>query len=259
MCPAGTPAPGQCAWSGVHVGWDGHWTARVTRTTLCFLDLWRYLHFWRKRGREKKVLTRCLPNFRLIIKIYPEPDHPHHHLLVLLACLPHFLLWSLPPSISAQQPEWSCLRRDHVKMWIQTHHPSVQNSAAAPHLPWSKSQSLQDVQIAPPWSSLPLSLSPPLALLEHVRPTPASGLCLPPWVFSWASAWLGAHLQVFCSSITFAFSSGSPPNSPFVLVTTPLSLPLVFQTSYPAMYFLSMVLNTMYYDFNRSLWLLCYE
>lgn len=42
-----------------------------------------------------------------------------------------------------------------------------------------------------------------------------------------------------------------PPNSPFVLVTTPLSLPLVFQTSYPAMYFLSMVLNTMYYDFNK--------
>ena len=66
------------------------------------------------------------------------------------------------------------------------------------------------VQIAPPWSSLPLSLSPPLALLEHVRPAPASGLCLPPRIFfSWTSAWLGAHLQAFFSSITFAFSSRS--------------------------------------------------
>lgn len=119
----------------------------------CFLDLWRHLHFWGKRGREKKVLTQCLPNFRLRIKIYPDPDHPHHHLLVRLACLPGFLLRSLPPSISAQQPEWSCLRCDHIKMWIRTHHPSVQNSAAAPCLPWSKSQSLQDVQIAPPWSN----------------------------------------------------------------------------------------------------------
>ena len=63
----------------------------MTRTTL-LLGSVKVFAFLREEGREKKVLTQCLPNFRLIIKVYPEPDHPHHHLLVPLACLPGFLL-----------------------------------------------------------------------------------------------------------------------------------------------------------------------
>lgn len=43
-----------------------------------------------------------------------------------------------------------------------------------------------------------------------------------------------------------------PPNNPLVLVTTPFPAPSFSDLSYPAVYFLSMVLNTMYYDFNKS-------